>query len=60
MFKKIPAIELAILIATVAIIFLSEYYYVVLKDHDRAIFIGLWPPTMLGLLIYLRLAKNQN
>lgn len=60
MFKKIPGIELAILIATVAIIFLSEYYYVVLKDHDRAIFIGLWPPTMLGLLIYIRLTKNQN
>lgn len=60
MLKKIPAIELAILIATVVIIFLSEYYYVVLKDHDRAIFIGLWPPTMLGLLIYLRLTKNQN
>lgn len=60
MFKKIPAIELAILIATVAIIFLSEYYYVVLKDHDRAIFIGLWPPTMLGLLIYLNLRKNQK
>lgn len=60
MLKKIPFIELAILIATVVIIFLSEYYYVVLKDHDRAIFIGLWPPTMLGLLIYLRLTKNQN
>ena len=60
MLKKIPFIELAILIATIAIIFLSEYYYVVLKDHDRAIFIGLWPPTMLGLLIYLRLVKNQN
>jgi hypothetical protein len=60
MLKKIPLIELAILIATVAIIFLSEYYYVVLKDHDRAIFIGLWPPTILGLLIYLRLIKNRN
>jgi hypothetical protein len=60
MFKKIPFIELAILIATIGIIFLSEYYYVVLKDHDRAIFIGLWPPTMIGLLIYLNLRKNQN
>jgi hypothetical protein len=59
MFKKIPLIELAILIATIAIIFLSEYYYIVLKDHDRAIFIGLWPPTMIGLLIYLNLRKNQ-
>jgi hypothetical protein len=60
MFKKIPFIELAILILTIAIIFLSEYYYVVLKDHDRAIFIGLWPPTMIGLLIYLNLRKNQQ
>jgi len=60
MFKKIPFIELAILITTIAIIFLSEYYYVVLKDHDRAIFIGLWPPTMIGLLIYLNLRKNQQ
>jgi hypothetical protein len=58
MFKKIPFIELAILLATIAIIFLSEYYYIVLKDHDRAIFIGLWPPTMIGLLIYLNLRKN--
>ena len=60
MFKKIPFIELAILIATIAIIFLSEYYYIVLKDHDRAIFIGLWPPTMIGLLIYINLRKNQK
>lgn len=60
MLKKIPLIELAILIATIGIIFLSEYYYVVLKQHDRAIFIGLWPPTMIGLLIYLNLRKNQE
>ncbi len=60
MFKKIPFIELAILVATIAIIFLSEYYYIVLKDHDRAIFIGLWPPTMIGLLVYLNLRKNQK
>jgi hypothetical protein len=60
MLKKIPFVELAILVATIAIIFLSEYYYVVLKDHDRAMFIGLWPPTMIGLLIYLNLKKDQK
>lgn len=60
MFKKISLIEFLILTAVIGIIFLSEYYYVVLKDHDRAIFIGLWPPTMLGLLIYLNLIKNQK
>ena len=57
--KKISPIEFAILTLIVAIIFISEYYYVVLKDHDRAMFIGLWPPTMIGLLIYLNLKKQS-
>jgi len=56
---KFSKIEFAILTMVVAIIFVSEYYYIILKDHDRAIFIGLWPPTMVGLLIYLNL-KNKN
>lgn len=56
---KISKIEFAILTMIVAIIFISEYYYIVLKDHDRAIFIGLWPPTMVGLLIYFNL-KSKN
>lgn len=59
MLKKFSFLEFAILTATIAIIFLSEYYYVVLKDPNRAIFIGLWPPTMIGLLIYLNQKKNQ-
>jgi hypothetical protein len=59
MLKKISFLEFAILTAIIAIIFISEYYYVILKDHDRAIFIGLWPPTMIGLLIYLNQKKDQ-
>ena len=59
MFTKFRFSELAILFAAVALIFVSEYYYVFLKDHDRAIFIGLWPPTMLVLLVYLNLKKQQ-
>lgn len=39
---KFSKIEFAILTMIVAIIFISEYYYIVLKNHDRAIFIGLW------------------
>lgn len=57
--KKFSIIEFAILVLIVAIIFISEYYYVVLGDHDRAIFIGLWPPTMIGFLIYLNLKKQS-
>jgi hypothetical protein len=57
--NKFSKIEFTILTMIVIIIFISEYYYIILKDHDRAIFIGLWPPTMIGLLIYFNL-KNKN
>jgi hypothetical protein len=57
--KKFTKFELAILVLTIIIIFLSEFYYTVLKEHDRAIFIGLWPPTMLILLMYLNSKKQQ-
>ena len=45
--------ELIILGIVVLIIFLSEYYYLIQNNVDKAIFIGLWPPTILGLLNYL-------
>ena len=59
MLRKFRVSELVILFLAIALIFVSEYYYIVLKDHDRAIFIGLWPPTMLILLVYLNLKKQQ-
>ncbi|MDQ6905152.1 MAG: hypothetical protein M3139_19350 [Bacteroidota bacterium] len=57
--NKFSKVEFAILTMTIIIIFISEYYYIVLKDHDRAIFIGLWPPTMLMLLMYLNSKKQK-
>ena len=59
MLSKFRASELMVLFLAVALIFTSEYYYIFLKDHDRAIFIGLWPPTMLILLVYFNLKKQQ-
>ena len=59
MFKKFKASELIIVAMGVILIFVSEYYYVILKDPNRAIFIGLWPPTILGLLIFFNTKKNQ-
>jgi len=56
--KKFQIYEIAIVLLALIIIFISEYYYTVIKDHDRAIFIGLWPPTMLILLVYLNTKKN--
>jgi hypothetical protein len=59
MLRKFRVSELIILFLSVALIFISEYYYIFLKDHDRALFIGLWPPTMLILLVYFNLKKQQ-
>mgnify|MGYP000947676462 CR=1 FL=1 len=59
MFKKFKISEIVILVTSVILIFISEYYFTVLKDHDRAIFIGLWPPTMLILLTYFN-SKTQK
>lgn len=57
MLKKV---ELFIFLSALVLIFVSEYYYVVLKDHDRAIFLGLWPPTIIVTLIYLNIKKKQQ
>jgi energy-coupling factor transporter transmembrane protein EcfT len=58
MLKKFSLWEIAILFMAVIVIFYTEYLFVVEKDYDRALFIGLWPPTMLLLLIYFNTKKN--
>jgi uncharacterized MnhB-related membrane protein len=59
MFTKFKVSELIIVLITILLIFVSEYYYVILKQPMKAIFIGLWPPTILGLLIFLNLKRKQ-
>ena len=59
MFKKFKASELIIVMMVVILIFVSEYYYIILKDPNRAIFIGLWPPTIMGLLIFFNMKKQS-
>jgi high-affinity K+ transport system ATPase subunit B len=51
--KKISKVELLILLVTVSCIFFSEYLFLIKNDSNKAIFIGLWPPTILGLLNYI-------
>lgn len=51
--KKITPIEFLILLSVVICIFYSEYLFVYQKDYMKAVFIGLWPPTMLGLLNFI-------
>jgi len=50
--KKFKPIEILILFLSVFCIFLSEYLYVFKNNPQKAIFIGLWPPTIIGLLIF--------
>ena len=50
--------ELIILGIVVLIIFLSEYYYLIQNNVDKAIFIGLWPPTILGLLNFVNIKRK--
>tara|TARA_B110000483_G_C18200118_1_gene544822 strand:- start:156 stop:335 length:180 start_codon:yes stop_codon:yes gene_type:complete len=59
MLKKFKKSELIILTSIVALILISEYHFVVMNNPMRAIFLGLWPPTMVGLLIYFNLKKKQ-
>jgi hypothetical protein len=47
--------EIAIFISAIILIFISEYTYVFLKDPTKAIFLGLWPPTILLVLIYFNI-----
>lgn len=58
MLSKFKVSELLIIILVIILIFVSEYYYVIRKDPTRAIFIGLWPPTILGLLIFFNLKRK--
>ena len=59
MFTKFKKSELFILLLVIVLIFISEYFYVIEKNYERAIFIGLWPPTILGLLIFLNLKLKK-
>ena len=51
--NKFSVSELGILILCVVCIFVSEYIYLSHGDPLKAIFIGLWPPTILGLLNFI-------
>ena len=51
--KKFSISEILILVICVVCIFVSEYIYLSHGDPLKAIFIGLWPPTMLGLLNFV-------
>lgn len=59
MFTKFKKSELFILLVVLIIIFTSEYIYVVQENFEKAVFIGLWAPTIVGLLIFFNLKLKK-
>lgn len=57
--KKFSLSELLILVVCVVCIFISEYMFMFQNNYDKAIFIGLWPPTILGLLNFFNNKRKR-
>lgn len=57
--KKIGLSNLLILLLCASIILLSEYLFLT-GEKLHGIFIGLWAPTLLGIIIYLKLIKYER
>ena len=59
MIEKFKKAEMLIFAVAIILIFVSEYFYIFLKNPTKAIFIGLWPPTILILLVYLNVKLKK-
>ena len=57
--NKFKKSEAALLLLVLGLIAVSEYYFVFLDDPLKAIFIGLWCPTILLFVIIFNL-KGRN
>ena len=57
--NKLRAHHIFMLALCVLIIIVAEYLF--LSGHQlHGIFVGLWAPTLLGIMIYLKLLKNGS
>lgn len=56
-FKKLGAANLLMLGLCVVIIVVAEYLFLS-GDTEHGLFVGLWAPTLLGIMIYLKLVEN--
>lgn len=57
--KNIGRANLLMLLLCLLIIIVAEYLFLT-GDRLHGIFLGLWAPTLLGVLIYLKLIKNER
>lgn len=57
--KNFKTTEILILSMSILLIFVSEYYYLIEGNVEKAIFIGLWPPTIIALMIYFTIKTKK-
>jgi|TARA_R100001369_G_C3278519_1_gene161515 uncharacterized membrane protein YvlD (DUF360 family) len=58
-FKKLGAANLFMLLLCAVIILVAEYLFFT-GDQLHGIFVGLWAPTLLGVMIYLKLVDHGS
>jgi hypothetical protein len=56
-FKKLGTANLLMLILCAVIIIVAEYLFLT-GDQMHGLFVGLWAPTLLGVMIYLKLVDH--
>jgi hypothetical protein len=57
--NKFKKSEIVLLLIVLMLIGISEYYFLILDQPLKAIFIGLWSPTILGFVMIFNL-KGKN
>jgi hypothetical protein len=55
--KKFKKSEIALMALVVILIGVSEYYFLIANQPLKAIFLGLWCPTILGFLIIFNMKR---
>ncbi|MEQ6123272.1 hypothetical protein AAON49_03595 [Pseudotenacibaculum sp. MALMAid0570] len=58
-FQKMGTGNLLMLILCIAIIIVAEYLFLT-GNELHGIFLGLWAPTLLGVMIYLKLVSHER
>ena len=58
-FKKLGTANLLMLILCALIILVAEYLFLS-GDQMHGLFVGLWAPTLLGVMIYLKLVRDGS
>jgi hypothetical protein len=57
--KKLGLSNFLMLLLCVLIIVVAEVLFLT-GDQIHGIFVGLWAPTLLGVMIYIKLIKNER